>query len=103
MRAGIVVSVYEIVVVSTQVLAAVSTELCCRFAAPFLMLLQFIGTAKSADIANFHFLACFQCRIQSHFHAGNSFHNGGTRSLRPCANMRLGLCMRFGFRTGLRF
>src|SRR6266704_3656511 len=51
--AAIVVSMDQIVMVAAQVLAAVAAELCGWLGATFLMLLQFIWTAESADVADF--------------------------------------------------
>ena len=101
--AGIVVSMNQIVMVPAQVLSAVGAEFSSGLAAAFLMFLQLLGTAESADIAHFNFLTCLQRGVQSNFHAGSRLDNTRMRSLRPCASTRLRLRMRLGLRMGLGF
>ena len=101
--ATIVVSMDQIVMVAAQVLAAVAAELCGWLGATFLMLLQFIWTAESADVADFYLLTRLQCRIESDIRARNRFDDGWMSRLCPGASMSLALCVRLRFGTRFRF
>jgi len=101
--AAIVVSMDQIVMVAAQVLAAVAAELYGWLGATFLMLLQFIWTAESADVADFYLLTRLQCRIESDIRARNRFDDGWMSRLRPGASMSLALCVRLRFGTRFRF
>ena len=94
--AAIVVSMDQIVMVAAQVLAAVAAELCGWLGATFLMLLQFIWTAESADVADFYLLTRLQRRIQGDVRARNRFDDGRMSCLCPGASMSLALCMSSG-------
>ncbi len=87
--------------VAAQVLAAVAAELCGWLGATFLMLLQFIWTAESADVADFYLLTRLQCRIESDIRARNRFDDGWMSRLCPGASMSLALC--FDLARGLDF
>src|SRR5207244_8727398 len=103
MSAGIVIAMTEVVVVRAQVLAAFAAELCGWLGATFLMLLQFIWTAESADVADFYLLTRLQCRIDSDIRARNRFDDGWMSRLCPGASMSLALCVRLRFGTRFRF
>ena len=103
MSAGIVVFMDQVVVVAAQVLATISAELGGWLAASFLMFLQFIGAAESADVANFYLLTRLQRRIQSDVRARNRFDDGRMSSLCPGARMSLALCMHSGSYMSFRF
>src|SRR5439155_391195 len=100
---AIVVYMDQIVMVAAQVLAAVAAELCGWLGATFLMLLQFIWTAESADVADFYLLTRLQCRIESDIRARNRFDDGWMSRLCPGASMSLALCVRLRFGTRFRF
>ena len=89
--ARIMVSMNQFVVVTAEVLATVGAELCSRFTAPLLMLLQLIRTPESTDVANLYFLTCLQWRIQSDTLAGNRFDDSRMRSL--CRDARMSLVL----------
>src|SRR5205807_4674565 len=67
------------------------------------MLLQFIWTAESADVADFYLLTRLQCRIESDIRARNRFDDGWMSRLCPGASMSLALCVRLRFGTRFRF
>src|SRR5438552_13662249 len=79
--ATIVVSMDQIVMVAAQVLATVAAELCGWLGATFIMLLQFIWTAESADVADFYLMTRFKCRIESDIRDRNRIDVGCTISL----------------------
>lgn len=103
MSASIVVSMNQIIVVATQALATVATELRSRFTAPFLMFLQFFRTTESPDITHLYLLAGLQGGIQSDFHAWSRLDNTRMRNLRPCASKRLGFRVRLRLWMALGF
>jgi len=63
MIAVIMVSMHQVEVVAAQILPAVTAELGSGLAATFLVRLQFLGTAKSSNIADLNFLAGFHQNV----------------------------------------
>src|SRR5690348_997777 len=99
------VPVNKVVVAMAECPATVGAELCCWLAATFLVFLQLIRTAESADVAHLNLLTSFHRSIEGEAWTVNRFGNceGRCVLLIPSVSRGSGLGMCLRFRTGLWF
>ena len=68
---GVMVSVEEVVMGMTEILAATVAKLRGRLPATLLMFLQFVRAAKSTDVADLQFLTSLDIRVHYRVRFGN--------------------------------